>query len=471
VSLPSGTSSTFTVIFILSNAVLTPISTGYNLDFPAYFGFVQGVVDYNATLTLPSDATVSGIDKPDGVVNASSFETQNLAAFTYSPATATISASSGSIQEVDIQALNRQINVSPSGAITSTDTYKIANNSTGSIATFLINLPLNATNLVARDQFGRVLTTVVQQSNSLVFVQNVTLAVAMGVGESSSLTLDYALPSISPAQFARYVLSLDLFPYFNYYVDSASITITPPEGATIVAPALSQIGPSGDLTRDAFQETITINREGVSYIDSIIPSDDVVPVTFDFNPLWIAFRPTSWTWAIVMVGVVIAAIWTRPRTKTKSPRIEVAKVTAGSVLNAEHIHDFTDAYEEKSKITQEMRALDARAQHGRIPRRRYKVQRQTLELRLETLSQNIRKIKEILSNSGGSYADIVRQLENAEVELNEIELSIQNMEVRHETGEISMDAYKKQLTDLERRKNKAEATVNGLLLRLRGEIR
>ena len=58
-----------------------------------------------------------------------------------------------------------------------------------------------------------------------------------------------------------------------------------------------------------------------------------------------------------------------------------------------------------------------------------------------------------------------------EVDLNEIELSIKTMETRHEIGELPLEAYRKQLTDLERRKNKIENTISGLLLRLRGEAR
>jgi chromosome segregation ATPase len=149
----------------------------------------------------------------------------------------------------------------------------------------------------------------------------------------------------------------------------------------------------------------------------------------------------------------------------------VVKVAPGVTLNSEHIKDFVEAYEEKRKISQELRALDARAQHGRIPRRRYKVQRKTFELRLETLSQKIAQLKAILRSAGGSYSDVVRQIEAAEVELNEAELSLQNIEVRHEAGEIPLDNYKKQLTDIERRKAKAETTLDGLLLRLRGETR
>ena len=470
VTLPTETSSTFTVVFILSNQVITSTSTGYSLNFPAYLGFAQTVTDYNASLILPSGATIDSIDKPDGAVNATTYTAQNLPAFTYSPATAAFSVPApGIFQQVDIPTLNRQVNISPSGGIACTDTYRIVNNSTVSISSFLINLPVNSSNVIARDQFGRDLLISVQQTNSQVFVENVTLAIAVGSGESTILTFDYSLPGLSP-QSARYVLSLDLFPYFNYYVDSASVTVTPPEGATIVSPQLSQIGYSTDVTRNVFQETLTINKEGVSYIDSIIPSEDVVPITWDYNPLWIAFRPTSWTWAVVIIGVVIVALWTRPRTKVVAQKIKVVKVTPGASLSSEHIKNFIDSYEEKTKITQELRSLDARAQHGRIPRRRYKVQRRSLEVRVETLSQTIAKIKEIFRSVGGSYADIVRQIESAEVELNEVELSIQTLEVQHETGEISLGDYRKELTDLERRKEKAGIKVDGLLLRLRGEI-
>jgi chromosome segregation ATPase len=119
----------------------------------------------------------------------------------------------------------------------------------------------------------------------------------------------------------------------------------------------------------------------------------------------------------------------------------------------------------------EISSLDSRAQRGRIPRRRYKVQRQSLELRLTYLNQTISDTRETLRNAGGSYSESIRQLESAEVDLNEIELSIKTMETRHEIGELPLEAYRKQLTDLDRRKTKIENTINGLLLRLRGEAR
>jgi DNA/RNA endonuclease YhcR with UshA esterase domain len=65
----------------------------------------------------------------------------------------------------------------------------------------------------------------------------------------------------------------------------------------------------------------------------------------------------------------------------------------------------------------------------------------------------------------------VRQIGAAEVELNEADMTLKNIEVQHETGRITLENYRKQLSELEQRKEKAETTIDGLLLRLRGEIR
>ncbi|MCW4009784.1 MAG: hypothetical protein NWF05_04090 [Candidatus Bathyarchaeota archaeon] len=470
VSLPSGTSNNFTVAFTLSNAVLTKDTDGFSLDFPAYPAFVQTVAECNVNFNLPTTGALMSIDKPDGVVYSASYSKQNLPAFTYAPATAEFSVSSGYLEKIDVLSLTRQVNISPSGAITSTDSFKIANNSTGYIRNLLLNLPLNAKNVVARDQFGRILSaSKLTQLDSRQLVYNVTFATSVSPGAFNIVTLDYSLPSVSPSQFSQYTLDLDLFPYLNCYVDSASVTFTPPEGAKIVTPDLSQLGSSTDLSRNVFQETLVVHKDGVSFVDSLIPSGDFVSLTFDYNPLWIAFRPTSWMFALAIVGVIIVLVYMRPKAKKEAPRISVVKMARGVTLSAEHITNFTEAYEERSKINQEIKALAARAKHGRIPRRRYKVQRRTLELRLENLSQTIARLKAIISNAGGSYADIVRQLEAAEVELNEVQLSLETIEVRHEAGEMPLETYRKQLTDLERRKEKAEAAVDGLLLRLRGE--
>ena len=175
-----------------------------------------------------------------------------------------------------------------------------------------------------------------------------------------------------------------------------------------------------------------------------------------------------WVWVLALIGTVVVVVWRRP--KTAAPRrIEAPQASVG--LTSDHVKAFTDGYSEKTRLVSELKALEERAQKGKIPRRRYKVQRSTLEVRLDTISKNIAELKRTFRSAGGIYADLVRQLNAAEVELVEVETNTRTSEVRHRRGELPLEAYKKSLADYQRRKEKAEATINGILLRLREEIR
>ena len=171
---------------------------------------------------------------------------------------------------------------------------------------------------------------------------------------------------------------------------------------------------------------------------------------------------------MAVVGCVVVAVWRRP--KTSAPlRIAAAKATVS--LSPDQVRSFSDAYEEKNRLSSEIKSLEVRAQKGKIPRRRYKVQRRTLEVRSDTVSRRIAELKKIFRSASGVYADLVRQLDIAEVDLAEFETNIRTTEVRHRRGELPLDAYKKSLDDYQRRKEKAETTINGILLRLREELR
>jgi chromosome segregation ATPase len=191
-----------------------------------------------------------------------------------------------------------------------------------------------------------------------------------------------------------------------------------------------------------------------------------VEIDYEYNPLWTAFRPTLWVWSIALVGCAIFVVSTRP----KAP-VTVALPSGVARLRPENLKTFVDSYEEKMRILSEIDALEARVQKGRIPRRRYKVQKKTLEMRLATLSRDLGELKESMRASGGHYADLMRQLEVAETEINDAEANIKNIEARQNRGEVTMELVRNRMEEYGRRKEKAETTINGILLRLREETR
>jgi hypothetical protein len=486
--------SVFTVAFVLSNSLITYASDAgvYTLDFPAYPSLTQDVASCNVTITFPSAPSSITVTKSDGEVDTDNYVTQNLAAYTYSIGSVAFQIPTGTLQLTSISQLNRQIPIDPTGKVTSSDSYHITNNSTSTMTSFVLNLPTTASNIVVKDEFGRVLTTATSPLTSRdILLANATLITFLTSGQSTIITADYNLPSAT-IQGSQYVLGdFKLFPNFYYYVDHATFTFIPPEGATIVTPQLSSLDSSATLTRESFQDTLTVTRDGISYLDYGSPESNTVQLSYDYNPVWVSFRPTFWVSFLAVVGCVAAVFIRRRKPSEKEPTItrterlptpqptpttssqqakSVEPIT-GQRITTENVREFTDAYEEKKQLNTELKSLDNRAQKGKIPRRQYKVQRRAIEIRLETLTRNTNRLKDTFRSSSSLYSDLAKQLDAAETDLVEAEENIKKLESRQSTGEISLETYKKNIGDYQKRKDKAESTINGILLRLREKTR
>ncbi len=486
--------SVFTVAFVLSNRLITEQDSGDALDFPAYPSLTQSVGACTVNLVFPSAPTSLTITKADGATTSANYQRTNLPAYTNSPATASFQVPVGTLQLTVISSLSRQVAIDPSGAVTVSDSYRITNNSTTTLNSFALNVPLDATNIVVTDDVGRTLGTVFGNSaNGNSLTANATLVTFLTGGQSTLISAQYNLPS-SKLEGSQYVLGdFKLFPDFDYYVQHVTVVFVPPEGATIVTPNLASLDSSSTLTRETFQDTLTVTRDGISQLDYNAPEENSIQLSYDYNPVWASFRPTFWASLLAVVGC-LAVVFVRRRKPggeepvvTRSARsssvkpspsqtvpeeeVQLVEVKPGQRVSMDDIKEFTDAYEDKKELSAELRSLDVRAQKGKIPRRQYKVQRRAIEIRLEGLTRKIGRTKQVLRGSSGVYADIVRQLDSAEEDLADADEGIRSLEARQSRGEISLEYYKKNIGDYQKRKEKAESTINGILLRLREKVR
>ena len=466
VTLPENSSQTFTITFILSNDLLSKTASGYSLDFPIYPSFTKDTNRCNVTLVLPE--TVSGISlaTPYGNVNTTNIIMENLMAFSYSPAVATFNLPVGEVQQMDVKSLNRLVTIFPAGEIRVSDSFRITNNSTNVIALIKLDLPRNAADVSGKDESGRTLRTRILPEKQFVVPANLTLLNSIGIGQSALVTVEYSLPNVTPDQTTHFAFDLDLFPVANYFVAEASVQVIPPEGAHFVEPQLSEVDPSLTVDRQLFQETMEINREGISYVEKDLAFETPLKVAYEYNPLWLSYRLTLWVWALSIIGSVIFTVWRRPKTSQKKGI--VPRLSAG--LSPDNVRAFNEAYEERRKITMELRVLHARSQKGKIPKNYYKSQRKNLEKRFDALTKDINQLKENFRHAGGNYGQLIRQLDAAEKTLSKARTSIRSSEARHRNGELPTEEYKKALTEYQQKKEKVEAQINGILLRLREEL-
>ena len=467
ITLPQHAPQTFTVVFILSNELVSKTNLGYSLDFPAYPSFDKEASSCNVALVLPDEATSVSVIKPDGAVNATSFERENLTAFTNSPATVTFSTPAGALQPMDITSLSRVVTIYPAGEIRAADSYRITNMSPESMSTVQLGLPRSSFNVVGKDSSGRTLSVNVNEGSDSVTLTTLTLQNPISEGQTAVIITEYSLPNAFRGENARFSFDLDLFPVVNCFVEDGSLLIVPPEGAHFITPQVSALDTTFSVSRELFQETLGIQRSGVSYVDRNGFSETYFQIALDYNPIWLSLRPTLGVWALAIVGSILLSVWRRP----KSPSLKrpvVPRLSAG--LSPDNVRAFIEAYEERRGITHELRVLHARAQKGKIPRNYYKSQRRNLETRLNALSKNINQLKDTFRNAGGKYGDLIRQLDSSENELAKSRAKIREAETKHKTGEMKIDEYKKALGEYQRQKEKLEQQASGILFRLREEI-
>ncbi|MGD6807407.1 MAG: hypothetical protein ACQCN4_10670 [Candidatus Bathyarchaeia archaeon] len=483
------TPTTFTVAFILSNNIVTDNGNGnYTLNYPAYPCLAQEVESCSTTVTFPSEHSSIAITKEDGDTDQATYAKSNLPAYTYIIGSANVKLSAGAIQLTTISNLNRQITIDPTGTVTVVDSYRITGNTGASVSSFVLSLPPQSSNVVVRDSFGAALTYY-QSSRSDVLLVNATLSSFINKGQSTSLTAQYNLPGAT-LQGDQYVLSdFQLFPDFQYLVQQATMIFNPPEGATIVTPQVSTLDSASTLTRTTYQDTLTITENSISYVDYLTPQQNTIQLTYHYNPVWVSFRPTFWAAFAAAIGCVGAVIYQkrRPREETYKTRAEkltlrpptlspkhekhLQEIKTGQPITADIIRDFLNIYEDRKELKAELIALEVRAHKGKVPRRQYKVQRKAIEVRIESLTRSIERTKAVFRGSSGNYPDLIRQLDLAEEDLAETEENMRNIAARQSRGEISLEAYKKEIASHQKLHDKADAAINGILLRLREKIR
>lgn len=458
VDFSKGTPQIFSVVFVFSNSFQQAYSNSslFQLVFPTFPSLTETTPVCNCSVVVPDAQYVNG------TISSLTYNVENLSAFTYNTSQVVFLLPAGGVQIFDIKQLTREVSINAFGQPSVSDSYYVTNNSTFLMESMDFVVPPNASNLSANDQFGApAVTPAATGDNPNRYTINFTSPVEPG--NAIKFTVNYNLPDnvYVSKQAGSFAVNMSFFQDSISYIDQASVGFILPEGARLSSFETTLAGNLYGVNPGVYQESMSVSEQNV-----ISPDSFTVNLSYTYSPLWLALGPTMWVWALVIVGSVVVTIWKRPRTPGG---VAVPSTTRGGALRPEDARTFVDAYEEKMKIEGEIDALEARVQKGRIPRRRYKVQKKTLETRLSALDRTLAEAGGKMHSVGGHYSDMMRQLEVAETEIDEAEGNIRSIETRQTRGEISLETYHKLLGDYERRKDRAQTTTRGILLRLREE--
>jgi hypothetical protein len=349
------------------------------------------------------------------------------------------------VTEIEFSEVEREIILGQDGSIRVVNAYRITNLGFRS-ETVTLSFPEGAYGLEVRDEMGTL--TKSTENNTL----TVTLRSILETNKTETLYLIYNIPwssHISQKDGNDYSLDFTFYEQLNSTIGKLTVSVTLPKGAEFQSS--TPLDPV-TIKKSSLQETISFTFSDVT------PSDNLnFEINYKYNVFWGSFYPTIWVGILAIAASAVFLFWGTPKT-VSTPTIQVPPKDTRS---------FVDAYEEKMRIRSELESLEERLRKGKIPRRRFKVRKKMLDARLSTVSRTLSSLRETIRTAGSQYANMMKQIEVAETNLEGAEKDVQRVKKRYRRGEISKGAYRKLMEEYNGRIEEAEATIDGVLLRLR----
>jgi hypothetical protein len=268
--------------------------------------------------------------------------------------------------------------------------------------------------------------------------------------QSVKVKISYVLsPSgyVSSGSLGTFTLNFALFNNVQFYELTLQTKIVTPMGFR-----------PNSVTGQVFQSS---SNQILFQAASVTPISNLgFSITYQLDPFWSSFSPLSWAALVelALAGSVIA-VWKGPG--------------AGGALGVpvQLITRFVDLYDEKSSMRMESDKMDEDVARGALKGYDYKQRKRGLDRRMSEIDRALAPVKEELSSVSARYQDMIKRIERAEAELQVIRTTSTDLKTQYRSGKISRDLYESLSSDLVRRKEKAQQSIDTGIINLREEIR
>jgi len=442
----------------------------WNVTFPLYPSLAQMASTSNVTIILPHSVEEISIEAHTNLVekglnvSATSIDSRQALQFLKTPLENFASESawlrfwqkepSDPFLLIEANEVKRDVVLDEWGHVTVSDFYHLTNKGDWNLTSIRLRLPQHAFDVSWIDETSGTRRTPSLEGNATTTYMNATIAFGTLIekNEETLFTVAYNLPWTEYVTQKSWLDSDLVFSFFerehfDWIIETLSVTVRLPQNADF---QFCTVQP------ESVGETVTFAFHNVTSFH-----DRDFELSYGYVIFWASYYPTLWVGVFVAVVCIVALLW-------RAPKPTVIPVTP---IASEKLRNFVDAYEKKTNAMRELETLDQQVRKKQIPRRRYKVRKKALEGRLSVLSKDLTGLKEEMRKAGARYAGAMRQIEVAETELEETESAMRRIELRYRRREISKGTYGKLMDEYTRRRERAETTIDGVLLRLREEIR
>src|SRR6267378_889778 len=373
-----------------------------------------------------------------------------LQAFNTTVARMTFS-SSGTAQSIFDVVANRTIALAQTGGIQVTDFYNMTNEG-HDLSSLALPLPRNVQTATASDIIGVVSTltaaTATDGTNTVTFIPRFGTVKA---GASSSVRISYALPSqsyLTSKGLGRFELSFRLFDNVKFFESSLQMKIVTPVGFRL-----------DSLSGQTFTGS---GNQILVQVSTVTPMSNLsFTIDYQLDPFWASVSALGW--AGLAVGSIAAVVLAVRATATSGVTISGAP--------SELIGRFVELYDEKSAMRLEAEKMDEDLARGALNRHEFKRRRRVIDLRIAELDRTLAPVKDQLSKANPMYQDMIKRLERAEADIQVVRTTSADLRNQYRSARIARELYESLISYLAKRKEKAQKTMDTIVINLREETR
>ncbi len=359
----------------------------------------------------------------------------------------------GTTQNIFDVSAGRLIVISPSGSVQVTDSYNMTNRGP-TLSSVAFTLPKGVSGVSASDVIGHVTTTAPTANSdgtsTLTFTPRFSSS-QIPYNGSIRVQISYQLSPqvyLSSGSLGRFTLNFEAFDSVRFYEPTLQTKIVTPMGFR--------------LNTFTGQVPQTSGNQVLIQVSPLTPMSNLgFSMSYQLDPFWASLSPLGWAGLLEAALMASAlALWSRPGAT-------VAVAGAPSQL----INRFVELYDEKSSMRLEADKMEEDLNRGAMNKYDYKRRRRVIDLRMAEIDRALALIKEQLSSVQNRYQDMIKRIERAEAELQVVKNTSGDLRNQYRGGKIAKDLYESLIADLIRRRERAEQTIDTIVINLREEVR
>jgi hypothetical protein len=449
------------VISSVYNNLIQVVQTGLQLNFTAAPVLTQDARSANVTFVAPADSTFVVIPNSTYVSTRvggfPAYENQYTPWKAYSQELFYAPFRSVNQQLLDVNYAERDIIIGSDGTLSVRDSYSVYN--PGIVLSSLsISLPDGAYNVMAYDLVGNLWSA--PQDPGPPYQVTVTSRYSSIKGsEYFNFTLTYNLPQseyLKPLSWwGRYNLTLSLLnDNEDFLIANATVKIITPNGVQVNnlnIPPQSPVVPPIQLSPD--QRTLTL--AGITSQNNLEFSAIV-----NYIPFLSGFGILHWLFALE-IGIFGLILLERRR---RGPTLAVP-------IPVERLREFVGLYDERLALSREIISMEEEVNRGGLVKHEYRRRRKVIDLRLDEVNKLLMGAKTEIRGISPRLDELIRKIDRSEAEAVASRASLDQVKVQYRTGKLTKETYETVFRDISKRIDKAEETVETVLITLREEAR